>query len=215
MSTKAEWQAGNRQWIEEQRARLGEPPTAEEMLAYMRGELSGEDEERMRERLACYPELSRSLAAPFPEEPRVATSSAFTYSKVMAVAATILLLFTVLLWREHRKAAEPQVTWETVPLLPDGARGPESSPALPVQSDYVLVPALIDQRVFPDYRVEIIDANAGRVVWRRRSVQRRENDTLLIYVHRAYLERGRYQLAVYGIDGDREERLATYTFRVP
>src|SRR5262245_53707110 len=45
-----------------------EPPTSEEMLAYVRGELSEAEEERFRDRLIGYPELVRTLTAPFPAD---------------------------------------------------------------------------------------------------------------------------------------------------
>jgi hypothetical protein len=52
----------------EQRGKLGDPPTAEEILAYSRGELSESEEDRIRDLLVAYPELARMVAAPFPEE---------------------------------------------------------------------------------------------------------------------------------------------------
>lgn len=67
MTNKSEWQEANRRLQEEQRQNLGDPPTAEEMLAYSRGELSESDEERIRELLVAYPELARAYSAPFPE----------------------------------------------------------------------------------------------------------------------------------------------------
>ncbi len=217
MNTKADWQTVNRELMAEQRERLGQPPTAEELLAYMRGELSEQDEENMRERLVAWPELARSVAEPFPEEPSVVTRSAFTYSKALALAATILLVFGGLLWREHQRAGEPQVTFATIPLLSDGARGPESSPLLPEESGYALVPSLLDQRVFSEYRVGItrVDGERKRVVWSRDNVRRREDGTLVIYVRRSFLKRGRYELAVHGAEGTHQEHLATYAFRVP
>src|SRR5260370_31105605 len=65
---KSDWQAASRELMAEARARLGPPPTAEEMLAYTRGELSEKEEARVRELLVCYPELARSLPEPFPSE---------------------------------------------------------------------------------------------------------------------------------------------------
>jgi hypothetical protein len=70
MTTKAELQAARRAMMAEERARLGDPPTAEELLAYSRGELSPDQEERVRELLVCYPELARTLTEPFPEAAR-------------------------------------------------------------------------------------------------------------------------------------------------
>jgi hypothetical protein len=68
MITKSELQNAHRDVLENERRRLGEPPTAEELLAYSRGELSHEEEERIAELLACYPELARTLTEPFPAE---------------------------------------------------------------------------------------------------------------------------------------------------
>lgn len=216
MITRADWQAVNRELMAEQRARLGEPPTADELLAYMRGELSESDEESMRERLAAWPELARSLAEPFPEEPD-ATMNAFTWGKAMALAAMVLLLFGGLLWRERNRAVEPQATWEQIVLLPDAAaRGVEPSLELQADTDYVLVPSLLDERQFAEYRIDLRDLRGAspRELWSRPTV-RRDNDTLVVYVPGHFLKRGRYQLAVYGISGSGETELARYTFRVP
>jgi hypothetical protein len=68
MTSKSDWQDANRELIAEQREKLGDPPTAEELLAYSRGELSENEEERIRDLLVAYPELARMYAAPFPEE---------------------------------------------------------------------------------------------------------------------------------------------------
>src|SRR5947209_7676384 len=67
MTTKSEFSAANRDLMSENRASLGEPPTAEEVLAYTRGELPADDEARIRERLIAYPDLVRTLTMPFPE----------------------------------------------------------------------------------------------------------------------------------------------------
>src|ERR1051325_5668871 len=57
MTTKSEWQAVNRQLRADQQKRLGEPPAAEELLAYTRGELPAEGGARGREWLAPGPAL--------------------------------------------------------------------------------------------------------------------------------------------------------------
>jgi hypothetical protein len=74
MTDKTEWQEANRRLMAEQRQKLGDPPTAEEMLAYSRGEMSAEEEERIRELLVAYPELARMNSAPFPEEAEAGVS---------------------------------------------------------------------------------------------------------------------------------------------
>jgi hypothetical protein len=68
MITKSDWQSVHEKMLAEDRARLGEPPTAEELFAYEQGELSAAEEERIRALLVCYPELARTFAVPFPTD---------------------------------------------------------------------------------------------------------------------------------------------------
>ena len=70
MTNKSDWQEAERRLSADEREKLGEPPTAEEMLAYSRGELSESEEERIHDFLVAYPELARAYSAPFPEAPR-------------------------------------------------------------------------------------------------------------------------------------------------
>lgn len=67
MTEKSEWKEANRQLREQARRELGEPPTAEEMLAYSRGELTEKEVERIHDLLVAYPEVARMYGAPFPE----------------------------------------------------------------------------------------------------------------------------------------------------
>ncbi|HEX7828271.1 MAG TPA: hypothetical protein VF787_01385 [Thermoanaerobaculia bacterium] len=69
MTNQSEWQEANRELIAEARRKFGEPPTAEEMFAYSRGEMSEEEADRIREMLLAYPELARAYSAEFPEAP--------------------------------------------------------------------------------------------------------------------------------------------------
>ena len=66
MIRKTDWQAAYRDLIAEGRQRMGEPPTAEEIEAYLRGDLAAEDAKRVRELLIYYPELADAMEAPFP-----------------------------------------------------------------------------------------------------------------------------------------------------
>lgn len=137
MNTKSDWQRVNRELMEQQRRELGAPPTAEEMLAYMRGELSPEQEERMRELLVCYPELARGLSEPFPAEDAAPGEPGYVSDETMArrwtslqsrirhrrgrgrtlgfshvataIAATVLLLFGAGLWRAQMQATQPRI----------------------------------------------------------------------------------------------------------
>ena len=68
MITKSDWQTAYQELTVEERRMLGEPPTAEEMLAYSRGELSAENASRVRVWLVCNPDLARALMQPFPDD---------------------------------------------------------------------------------------------------------------------------------------------------
>src|SRR5687767_1942442 len=124
MIRKSDWQAIQEEMIAADRQQLGEPPTAEEMLAYTRGELSPEQEARVRQLLVSYPELVHTLTALFPTDDddslsRDEVSKRWTSfrsqihgketrgGKVLqfwrastALAAGLALVFGGLLWRE-------------------------------------------------------------------------------------------------------------------
>ncbi len=84
MNDKREWQEANRELMAEQRRQLGEPPTAEEMLAFNRGELSEAEEERIRDLIVAYPELARMFCEPVPEAPGQGDEDAVSPQQVAA-----------------------------------------------------------------------------------------------------------------------------------
>lgn len=137
MNTTSDWQSVNRELLARQRQKLGEPPTLEEMQAYLRGELSPQDEERVRELLVCYPDLARALVEPFPAEdakpgepgsvsdvemeqrwkalharvqPRDGGVHVLRYSRGLGLIAAILVLcFGAVLWRAQTRDASPRL----------------------------------------------------------------------------------------------------------
>jgi hypothetical protein len=68
MIEKSDWEIVYRELIAEGRERLGDPPTAEEVEALFRGELTHEEAERVRELLVYYPEMARVMTQPSPDE---------------------------------------------------------------------------------------------------------------------------------------------------
>lgn len=217
MITKSEWQSVNRQLMADRREQLGDPPTAEELQAYMEGKLPEAEEERIRELLVCYPDLARSLAEPFPTQPGFfEMHAASLYRAAAAVAAAVALLFGFLLWRNQQEVTDPRVSWKAVTLMPDGARGIEQPIVLEAETDYLLAPAILDQQNYPEYRVELVNVTTQphRIVWSG-TRERREDDTFVVDVQRSFLKRGRYQLVVYGVNASRREQLARYSIRVP
>ena len=84
MTDKSEWQEANRELLAEARRKLGDPPTAEELLAYSRGELLESEEERIRDLLVAYPDLARMYGEPVPDEPRPGDPDYLTDEQVTA-----------------------------------------------------------------------------------------------------------------------------------
>jgi hypothetical protein len=245
MITKSDWQSVHQQLVAEQRQKFGEPPTAEEALAYSRGELSPDEEAHMRERLLSHPELLRTLAAEFPAEGAEPGDSDYMTDGELAIhwnslqkrrsargergrvvqfwristalAAAIALALGVMLWQSTQRVAQPSVVWEQQVLFPDGHRGGGSAPTeLAARGDTVLlVIPLISEGTHSQYRIEINGAGNGRTVWNSGPLAPREDQTFSILVPRRFLEPGDYQVVMIGISGAAEERLATYSLRVP
>ena len=236
MISKADWQAVHDTMTADDRRKLGEPPTAEEVIAYSNGELDAADEARVRELLVAYPEMARALAHPFPEdaadalpagevearwrefERRVApprTGHVLEFWRASAaIAAALAVLFGGLLWRAQSELKRPRVAAEEQLLYPGLQRGAaDSVTTIAVNGDPVpLVVMLGGADDFRDYRLELVKANT--TLWRSEVLHRGERDTFQILVPRALLEPGRYDVVLHGVDGTREERVAVYPMRV-
>ncbi|HEV7238575.1 MAG TPA: hypothetical protein VGQ36_04980 [Thermoanaerobaculia bacterium] len=239
MIRKSDWQVVQDEMIEADRQQLGEPPTAEEMLAYSRGELSPQEEARVRALLVAYPELAHTLTAPFPAEGDDSLSGEDVSKRwksfqsqihgkearggkllqfwraSTALAAGLALVFGGLLWRETSRG--PRVLPEAQQLFADGQRGGEGGAVTLTGTDdvFVLVVPLYNPGTFGQFRLEIAGVEPGaRPLWRGEVQPRRADDTFRIEIPRAYLDAGRYRVVLYGIDGAREQRLETYTIRV-
>jgi hypothetical protein len=247
MITKSDWRAVNQQLMADDRRRLGEPPTTEEMLAYTRGELTAEEEARVRERLVCHPDLVRTLTEPFPTEGAEAGDADYLpdeefashWSEMQtrmgrgrpaegarvlpfwrfsaALAAMLAVVFGALLWQARSKVPEPQVVLDQQVLFPDGRRGGNADAGrLTAQGDPVLlVIPLIGQRGHERYRLELVNADSGRSIWQSAALRPREDDAFAIVMPRRLLEPGTYQIIVHGSTTTGEERLASYSLRVP
>ena len=240
MITKSELQAIHGRITSERRNRLGPPPTDEELFAFMRGELSPADEARVRELLIAYPELARAMAEPFPDEHEAELSEielaahwnalqkrihgdaaqrrtrAWQWTSA-ALAAALVVAFVGLV-RFRQESLAPRVASDAQLLLPDGQRGAgDLFPPLTAQGDsFVLMASLINPPPFPAYRLEIVEADANaHVRWSSPELQRPANDTFQIVVPHAFLAAGKYKIMVYGVNGARQERLASYSLRVP
>jgi hypothetical protein len=247
MTNKTEWQEANRRLMAEQREKLGEPPTAEEMLAYSRGELSAEEEDRIRDLLVAYPEVARMYGAPFEEEPQAGVSDETSHDAIRdgwddvqrrlgatvmparlrvrnyiptTIAAALALLFFGLYVqaesraRDHARGDLPRVLGAPQELNPDGSRSGTPRMLRKDGDAYLLKPQLINQLHAPHYSIELHDTNGP--VWGSPSAQPDSEGAFQIVIPHDFLRPGvRYQLRIFGIDGDTRRPVGSYDVMVP
>ncbi len=220
-----------------------EPPTSDEMLAYLRGGMSPSEQESFRERLLPYPELIRTLTAEFPAEgarvgdedylsdaqfarqwkPNLAPAGRLVefWPAVAALAAALALVFGSFYWKARTAPAQPQAFSVNAQMLqPDhhsrgaGNGSVEATTVIAEGDTYSLVPVLSDERPFDSYRVELSRLEPRRSLWSMRGVRRTDDGTLFIIVPRSFLGAGQYRLAIFGSKGAREEHINDYTIKV-
>jgi hypothetical protein len=243
MSSKSEWTAVHERMMEEQRQRLGPPPTAEELEAYENGTLPAEEEERVRALLVCYPALARTLVRrPEPETPQPGDGDYLSKDEVTkdwqslrkrirrgdgggrvlrfwrfsaAIAAALAVVFGGLLWRARSELGQPHVANEYV-LTSDVARGGTDLRAeVKLDGHDVLLTMVHDGTPGP-FRVDIVRtaSKPGRTLWSGRPRVRPDDRYVMVVVPNRFLEPGRYELVLFGLRDGREEKLAVYPFRV-
>jgi hypothetical protein len=245
MTNKSEWQEANRRLMAEQREKLGEPPTAEEMLAYSRGELSESEEERIRDLLVAYPELSRMYAAPFAEEgepgvsdDQIAAGLADVQRRLggtvvplrppvrhylpTTIAAALALLFLGLFVqaesraRNHARGGQsPRVLGEAQALYPDANRGAAAPTPLRKDGEAYLLRPYLINKVRYPH-YNIELHDAKGLVWTGHAAEPAANDAFQILIPHDFLRPGiPYQLRIIGIDGETPKQVGSYDVAVP
>jgi hypothetical protein len=240
MINRTDWQAVRDALIADDRAKLGEPPTVDELLAYERGELSKEDAERVQQLLVAYPELARAYAAPFPSDddgdlPGAvidrqwnafrAANGGRSGARVLqfwrgltAIAATVAIGFGAMLWHAHEEQLTPRILpAPSGELTPDGRRG------LPGQAQSTIRPSggsvLIDVSLpgpidYETYRLELAGSDPHKVIWSSEPLRMTRSQSFYVDVPSRLVPDGTYQLIAYGLRGNAQEPVATYTFDV-
>lgn len=244
MITKSDWEAVRDQLMAEERRRLGEPPTFEQLSAYMRGELSAAEEERMRDLLACYPELARAIAEPFPEEDAVADREVMSDEELesrwvelegringaragvlrfplawTALAASLLLVFGGVYWNTVRLRpqivpASAAVGFEELRNRP--TRGGRTTPVLLTATDeeYRIAATIPNTVEQTSFRIGIVDAQHDKL-WQSEIVKQPDH-SIAVKIPTKFLDPGSYDIELIGVDGaGKEEKLARYPIEVP
>ncbi|HEX3582144.1 MAG TPA: hypothetical protein VH087_10320 [Thermoanaerobaculia bacterium] len=240
MITREDWEVVLTRLTAEEREALGPPPTVEEMLAFDEGTLSPEETERVRRLLVAYPDFAHALAQPILEDDEPLPAAEldrrwtefqrtlprreeggrllFFWRVSASLAAALAIALGGLLWQARHDLSRPHVIGDERLLQQDGQRGGAEVPlAVSAGADwYLLTVPIIGAEGYEDYRLDIHAPGAAQPAWRSGVLSRRSNDAFAIVVPRRFLATtGTYQVVLYGVRGGGEERLATYSLRVP
>lgn len=239
MMNQSDWNAVRDSLIADDRAKLGEPPTVDELLAYERGELSREEAERVQQLLVAYPELARAYATPFPTDDAglpddvidrqwnafrtgnhavsVPTARVLQFWRVAsAIAATVAIVFGAMLWQTRTELLRPQVLPEAAVLTPDGRRGLAEQPyAITPSGDSVLfVVSIVGSTDYETYRLELVRGPSHKLVWSSAPLRATASNSFNLEIPSRALPSGTYQVIAYGLRGNAREEVATYTVDV-
>jgi len=240
MMNQSDWNAVRDSLIADDRAKLGEPPTVDELLAYERGELSKEHAQRVQQLLVAYPNLAQAYATPFPSDDvelpddvidrqwsafhagnrHGSGSSARVlqfWRGVAAIAAAVAIVFGAMLWQTHTELLRPHVLPEAAILTPDGRRGLAEQPqaAVTPSGDSVLfVVSLIGPTDYETYRLELVRGDSHKRVWSSDPLRATNSYSFNVEIPSRALTAGTYQMIAYGLRGNAQEQVATYTIDV-
>ena len=207
MITKNDWDAALDAWVDGECERLGGPPTREEVVAYLRGELPPAEAARVRALLVYYPELTSLLTERIEKPLPVRRPRAL---QLYAVAATLVIaLLSTDAFVQRRRSAQPAALTSHHIFSPSLTRG-GADPAyeLPAGEErYLLTIEPVDTPADEEHEVEI--ARESRVLWRASGI-RPIDDAFVIDVPGRFLAPGTYTLRVR----TGGKLVARYTFRV-
>ncbi len=239
MMNQSDWNAVRDSLIADDRAKLGEPPTVDELLAYERGELSQDDAERVQQLLVAYPELARAYATPFPADDAglpadvidrqwnafragnqagiVPTARVLQFWRATAaIAATVAIVFGAMLWQTRTELLRPQVLPEAAVLTPDGRRGLAEQPftITPTGDSVLFVVSIVGSTDYETYRLELVSGPSHKLVWSGDPLRATPSNSFNVDVPSRALPAGTYQMIAYGLRGNAREEVATYTVEV-
>ena len=207
MITKDDWNNALDVWVDEERRRLGGPPSPVEVVAYLSGTLSGADAARVRALLVYYPELTPLL------NERIEKPLTTRQPSLQAIAAALsIAALTTLLVREQRRNAEPVIHSSRHELVALHARGPAISLELPAGQEHYLI-SIVAPVSLTDAAYEIEIVRGSDVLWTATGA-RPIDDTFDVSIPGRFLTPGTYTLNVYALRGERKRIVEHYMFRV-
>ena len=136
---------------------------------------------------------------------------------MLAVAVVGLSLWVVSLRRTVDDLSRPELNAPVLDLASGTARGEGSPPPVATVPSgarlFTVILSPAGQRIYKEYRVEIVDA-AGRVVWGDRGLTPNAYGSFSLTLPRSALGTGDFRVRLFGRTGNGEERIEEYALRV-
>jgi len=138
-------------------------------------------------------------------------------ASIAAIAATVAIVFGAILWHTRTELLRPHVLPEAAILTPDGRRGIAEQPQAtitPTGDSLLLVVSLIGPTDYETYRLELVSGESHQRVWSSEPLRATSSNSFNVEVPSRALTAGTYQMIAYGLRGNAQEQVATYTIDV-
>jgi hypothetical protein len=139
------------------------------------------------------------------------------WPSVAAIAAAIAIVFGAMLWRTRTELRRPHVLPEAAILTPDGRRGgaePPQAAITPVGDSLLLVVSLVGPTDYDTYRLELLSNDSHKRLWSSEPLRATISNSFNVEVPSRALPAGTYQVIAYGLRGNAQEQVATYTIGI-
>ncbi|HXH94042.1 MAG TPA: hypothetical protein VNN25_20875 [Thermoanaerobaculia bacterium] len=140
------------------------------------------------------------------------------WPSVAAIAAAIAIVFGAMLWRTHTELLRPHVLPEAAAILtPDGRRGGAEPPQVPITpkgDSLLLVVSLVGPTDYDTYRLELVSNDSHKRLWSSEPLRATANNSFSVEFPSRALPSGTYQVIAYGLRGNAQEEVATYTIGI-
>jgi hypothetical protein len=133
---------------------------------------------------------------------------------VAAIAAAVAIVFGAMLWRTRTELLRPHVLPEASILTPDGRRGgaePPQAAITPAGDSLLLVVSLVGPTDYDTYRLELVSHDSRKRLWSSEPLRTTISNTFNVEIPSRALPVGTYQVIAYGLRGNAQEQVATYT----
>jgi hypothetical protein len=139
------------------------------------------------------------------------------WPSIAAFAAAVTIVFGAMLWRTRTELLRPHVLPEAAILTPDGRRGGAEQPQAaitPTGDSLLLVVSLIGPTDYETYRLDLVSNDSHKRLWSSEPLRATNSNSFNVEVPSRALPAGTYQVIAYGLRGNAQEQIATYTIGI-